>query len=297
MALGALGTDTGGSIRIPASLTGVIGLKPTYGRVSLRGVVPLSWNLDHVGPLTRSVKDAALLLQALANYDAQDPTCIRMLTGDYLGHLEDNFKGRKFALAVGKYIEESDAEVLDAVRTAAKVFESLGATVEEVNTDWLGEAAYSNSVITQADGAVFHKERLEKQPDWFGEDVRQRLEIGSRFTVSEYALAMQKRAEVRRRCEQFFESYDVMLLPTTPITAPPIEGRNALEEARRLTRFTSPFNLAGVPALSIPCGFSKAGLPIGLQIVGPHWNEARVLRTAFAYEQATDWHDKLRPAI
>lgn len=296
MALGALGTDTGGSIRIPAALTGVVGLKPTYGRVSLRGVFPLSWNLDHVGPLAKSVRDAALLFQVLANYDAEDPACIRMLTGDYLGHLDNGFKGRKFALAVGEFINNAEAEVLDAVHKAAEVFESLGAVIEEVNTDWLREAALANALMTQADGAAFHRERMQTHPEMFGEDVRQRLETGARFTSSEYALARRKQVEIRRRCERFFESYDILLLPTTPITAPEIEGRNAIEEAKRLTRFTAPFNLAGIPALSMPCGFSQEGLPIGLQIVGPPWNEARVLRVAHAYEQSTAWHER-RPEI
>jgi aspartyl-tRNA(Asn)/glutamyl-tRNA(Gln) amidotransferase subunit A len=296
MALGALGTDTGGSIRIPASLVGVVGLKPTYGRVSLRGVLPLSWNLDHVGPLAKTVHDAALLLQVLANYDPEDPACIRMLTGDYLGHLDNGFKGRKFALAAGDYINEADAEVLKAVRKAALVFESLGAIIEEVNVDWLREAAQANAVITQADGAAYHRERLAAHPEMFGEVVRQRLETGARYTSSEYAQARRPQVEVRRRCERFFESYDVLLLPTTPITASEIEGRNSVEEAKRLTRFTAPFNLAGIPALSVPCGFSKAGLPMGLQSVGPPWNEARVLRTGHAFEQHTEWHQR-RPEM
>ena len=296
MCLGALGTDTGGSIRIPASLCGVVGLKPTYGRVSLRGVFPLSWNLDHAGPLTRSVKDAALLLQIMSGYDAQDPASKKMLIDDYLGHLEDGIEKCRVALAVGKYIEDSDPEVLDAVRQAARVFESLGAIVEEVDVSFLSEAALANGLMTQADGAAFHRERLVEHPDWFGTDVRQRLENGVKTSSTEYALARRTQAEVRRRCELLLQSHDFMLLPTTPIPATLIEGSNAIEQARRLTYFTAPFNLTGLPALSLPCGFTKGGLPVGLQITARPWAEAKALRAGHAYEQAMEWH-KRRPVV
>ena len=291
MALGALGTDTGGSIRIPASLCGVVGFKPTYGRVSLRGVFPLSWNLDHVGPLTKTVEDAALMLQVISIYDPLDPASIRMLTGDYLGHLLDDMEGRKVAYAVGEYIESADPEVLSAVREAANVFaEGLGCRVQEVNVSWLRDAALANKTMTQADGAAVHRERLKEHPDWFGEDIRRRLEDGAKTSSTEYILARRTQAEVRKRCEQFFESYDVLILPTTPIAAPTIEGHDAVEQAGRLTRFTAPFNLAGLPALSVPCGFTKDGLPIGLQIVSRAWVDAKALNAGYAFEQATEWH-------
>jgi len=292
MAMAAIGTDTGGSIRIPASLCGVVGLKPTYGRVSLRGILPLSWNLDHAGPITRKVEDAALMLQVMGGYDELDPTSVKTLPGDYSSHLKDSMKERKIALAVGSFIEEADPEVLEAVRVAAQVLAEQGALITEVNVDFLKEGALANSLMTQADGAAFHRERLKEHPDWFGADVRQRLETGAAFTSSEYALARRTQAEVKRRCELLLNLYDVLILPTTPITAPVLEGENALERARKLTRFTSPFNLTGLPALSVPCGFTKDGLPIGLQIVSRAWNEAGVLRTGFAFQQATEWHTR-----
>ncbi|NJC98774.1 MAG: Asp-tRNA(Asn)/Glu-tRNA(Gln) amidotransferase subunit GatA [Anaerolineae bacterium] len=292
MALGALGTDTGGSIRIPASLCGVVGFKPTRGRVSTRGVFPLSWNLDHVGPLTKCVKDAAVILQVISVYDPIDPFSIRMLTGDYLGHLVDDMEGRKIALGTGEFIETSDPEVLNAVREAAKVFESMGCRVEKVNVDWMRDAALANKTMTQADGAAVHRERLEEHPDWFGEDIRRRLEDGAKNTSTEYILARRTQSEVRKRCELFFESYDLLLTPTTPIAAPTIEGHDAVEQAGRLTRFTAPFNLTGLPALSVPCGFTKEGLPIGLQIVSRAWGDAKALNAGHAFEQATDWHKK-----
>ena len=296
MSLGALGSDTGGSIRIPASLCGVVGFKPTFGRVSLRGVFPLSWNLDHVGPLTKCVRDAALMLQIIAVYDPLDPASAKMLTGDYLGHLKDDVKGRKIALGVGEFIETSDREVLGAVRNAAKVFESLGCKIQEEDVSWLKEAALANKLMTQSDGAAVHRDRLKEHPELFGDDIHRRLEDGANTPLTDYILARRTQAEVKKRLELFFETYDFLIIPTTPIAAPTIEGHDAVEQAGRLTRFTAPFNLAGLPALSLPCGFTKEGLPIGLQIISRAWGESKVLNIAHAFEQATEWH-KHTPTI
>ncbi len=292
MAMAALGTDTGGSIRIPAALCGVVGLKATYGRVSLRGILPLSWNLDHAGPLTRSVEDAALMLQVMGGYDELDPASVKTLPGDYSSHLKDSMNGRKVALAVGKFMEEADPEILEATLQAAQVLADQGAQVTEVNVDFLKEGALANALMTQADGAAFHRERLKEHPDWFGVDVRQRLESGAAFTSSEYSLARRTQAEVKRMCEVLFSEYEVLILPTTPIAAPVLAGEDAVERARQLTRFTAPFNLTGMPALSIPCGFTKNGLPIGLQIASRAWNETSVLRTGYAFQSVTDWHTR-----
>jgi aspartyl-tRNA(Asn)/glutamyl-tRNA(Gln) amidotransferase subunit A len=290
MSLGALGTDTGGSIRIPASLCGVVGLKPTFGRVSLRGVFPLSWNLDHVGPLTRSVRDAALLLQIIAIYDPLDPASIKMLTGEYLRHLQDPVKDRKIAIGVGEFIESSDPQVLAAVRETIQVFTRLGCRIDELDMSWLREAARANKIMTQSDGAAVHRDRLREHPDKFGEDIRRRLEDGASTSSTDYILARRTQAEVKKRFEQFFESYDFLILPTTPIAAPTVEGHDAVEQAARLTRFTAPFNLSGLPALSLPCGLTGDGLPIGLQIVSRAWGDAKLLNIGYAFEQATEWH-------
>jgi aspartyl-tRNA(Asn)/glutamyl-tRNA(Gln) amidotransferase subunit A len=257
--------------------------------------LPLSWNLDHAGPITRRVEDAALMLQVMGGYDELDPTSVKTLPGDYSSHLKDNMRERKVGFAVGSYVEESDPEVLDAVRQAAQVLTEQGVLISEVNMDFLREGASANALMTQADGAAFHRERLKEHPDWFGADVRLRLETGAAFTSSEYSLARRTQAEVKRRCEILLNLYDVIILPTTPITAPVLEGEDALERARQLTRFTAPFNLTGLPALSVPCGYTKEGLPIGLQIVSRAWNESGVLRTGFAYQQATDWHTRRPP--
>ena len=297
MCLGALGTDTGGSIRIPASLCGVVGLKPSYGRVSLRGILPLSWNLDHVGPLTRSVADAALLLGVLAGYDPDDPACADRPVPDYLEDLDSGVRGWKLALAVGEFTRVSQPDVREAVRSAAAVFQGLGASVDEVDVEWLYQAALANGRMVQADAAAVHRERLETQPERFGADVRQRLEAGLALPASEYIRARRTQAELRRAAAGTFERYDALLLPATPVPALPIEGiEDSASQAPTLTRYTAPFNLTGLPALSLPCGFTKDGLPVGLQIVCGLWQEARLLRAARAYETATDWHAR-RPVL
>jgi len=297
MALAALGTDTGGSIRIPASLCGVTGFKPTFGRVSVRGVFPLSWNLDHVGPITRTVTDAALILQVIAGYDPDDPYSINEPVEDFSSGIENGIKDQRVALAVGEYVENADPEVLDALHQAALVFEKSGAKVENVDMSFLYPAALANSLMTPADGAAYHHDRLAEHPDWFGEDVRQRLEMGRSLTSTEYVNARRTQSEMKHRLGRFFEQVDLLLLPSTPISAPLIEGNDAIEQARRLTRFTAPFNLTGLPALSVPCGYTKSGLPIGLQIVSRSWNEAAILQAGRAYERETGWGTHYPPII
>jgi len=293
LCLGSLGSDTGGSIRIPASLCGVVGLKPTYGRVSLRGIMPLSWNLDHAGPLGRSVLDIAYLLQVIAGYDAEDPYSVDVPVGDYLTSIDAGIRGWRVALLVGEYIDSADAQVLLAVRQAASVLEGLGAVLEEVELASLLPAAQSNSLMVTSDAAVFHQERVKNRPEDFGIDVLKRLLSGAAYTSTEYILARRTQTLAKRQMEALLKRFDLLVLPTTPILAPPLQAVDAVERARQLTRFTAPFNLTGLPALSLPCGFIREGqvdLPVGLQMVAPSWGEVRLLRAAYAYEQATPWH-------
>ena len=237
------------------------------------------------------------MMQVISSYDPLDPASIKMLAGNYLRHLLNDIEGRKIALGVGEFVETSDPEILEALGAAAKIFaEGLGCRVQEVDVSWMREAGLANVTMIRADGAAVHRERLKEHPDWFGEDIRRRLEDGAKTSSTEYVLARRTQAEVRKRCEQFFESYDFLITPTTPIAAPTIEGHDAVEQAAQLTRFTAPFNLTGLPALSLPCGFTKAGLPIGLQIVSRAWADAKVLNAGYAFEQATEWHKK-RPAL
>ncbi len=286
----ALGTDTGGSIRVPAALCGVAGLKPTYGRVSLRGVLPLSWNLDHAGPMARRVKDLALLLQVIAGYDPLDPYSQNQPVDDYLSQLDAGVRGWRVALAEGDYFSKTSSGVRQRIEEAARVFEELGARVETAEVPLIYEAALSNGRMVIADAAALYAERLREQSGDFGADVRQRLLKGASTDVADYIQARRVQSLARRAYERFFEQYDLLLMPTTPITAPPVEGEDALELAGLLTRYTAPFNLTGLPALSLPCGFADGGLPAGLQLVSPPWSEARLLRAGASYENATGWH-------
>jgi aspartyl-tRNA(Asn)/glutamyl-tRNA(Gln) amidotransferase subunit A len=287
LCLGSLGTDTGGSIRIPASLCGVVGLKPTRGRVSLRGVIPLSWNLDHAGPMARSVRDAAILLQAIAGYDPDDPWSADQPVDDYLEGLEEGVEGWRVALAADEYFSDPavvDGQVRQAIQQAAETFGRLGARVEEVAFPGARQAAQANGLMTPSDGAAFHRERLQSNPDGFGTDVLSRLRAGAAYTSTEYSLARQAQVVLRRQFCRFFDDYDLLLTPTTPIPAPVRGSADAVERARLLTRFTAPFNLTGLPALSVPCGFATGGLPVGLQLVGQPWAEPRLLRAGWAFE-------------
>jgi aspartyl-tRNA(Asn)/glutamyl-tRNA(Gln) amidotransferase subunit A len=302
LAPGALGTDTGGSIRVPAALCGVVGLKPTRARVSTRGVIPLSWNLDHVGPMARRVEDCALLLQVIAGWDPEDPYSSMLPLEDYMAELGAGVRGWRIALAEGDYFNKTQPEIVKAVRDAAAVLRDQGAMVETVDFPGLYQAAMANGMMTTADAAVYHNERLLEDPSDFGPDVLQRLSAGQDLPLRDYVQARRTQATLRRQFSRFFERYDALLMPTTPVVAPPINGPDAIEVARLLTRFTAPFNLTGLPAISLPCGWVSSPygsdqrtieLPIGLQIVGPLWGEARLLRLAYAYQQVTPWHNKL----
>jgi aspartyl-tRNA(Asn)/glutamyl-tRNA(Gln) amidotransferase subunit A len=296
MCMGSLGSDTGGSIRIPAALCGIVGLKSTYGRVSLRGVVPLSWNLDHPGPMARRVGDVALLLQVIAGYDPRDPASIDVSVPDFKAQLGGSVRGWRIALAEDRFFNKADPEVLTAVHEAAVVFATLGAQVNHVEFPGAYEAAKANGLMVTSDAAAFHQEHLQEYPEKFGADVRQRLEAGAAYTSSEYILARRTQAVTKRKFELFFNEYDLLLTATTPIAAPPLEGPDAVEQASTLTRFTSPFNLTGLPAISLPCGFTENGLPIGLQIITRPWGEAALMRAAHAYERATEWHQR-KPSL
>jgi len=285
--LGSLGSDTGGSIRIPAALCGITGLKPTYGRVSLRGVIPLSWSLDHAGPMARQVKDVALLLQTIAGYDPADPASQDRPVDDYLSRIDAGVNRWRIAVADDAFFQEGDPQVLQAVEKATRVFEQLGAKVQRVPLGDARKAAQANGLMVVSEAAAFHLQRLQARPEDFGESVRPRLHTGAATPALEYVQARRTQTELRRQFELFFDNHDILLTPTTPLAALPIQEN---VQPGQLTRYTAPFNLTGFPALSLPCGFTTSGLPVGLQIVARPWAEATVLRAGYAYEQATEWH-------
>lgn len=292
---GALGSDTGGSIRIPASLCGVVGLKPTFGRVSTRGVIPLSWNLDHVGPMARTVRDVALLYMTIAGHDPQDPGSVDVPLEDALAGIEGGARGLRVGLPRGHFFERSDPEVARAVRDAVAVLEREGASVEECAFPPSEALVDAQRTILCTDAAAFHRKRMRERANDIGADVLARLRAGEGFSGTDYAAARRRRAEIRHEVTGLFARYDVLAVPATVIAAPAAEGADAVAEAARLTATTSPFNLTGLPAISLPCGFTASGLPIGLQLAAAPWREATVLRAARAYERVTEWSARRPP--
>ena len=291
----ALNSDTGGSIRIPSALCGVTGIKPTYGRVSLRGVVPLSWSNDHAGPLAQTAADCALILQSIAGYDAGDPVSVNVSVPDFSARLEESLRGSRFAAPRGYFEANVDEEILRAVREAERVLEDLGAVRVEKEMPDAPEMFDTNRVTLRVEAATYHHDWLETREQDYGADVYTRLKSFKSIRADEYARARRRQAELTRAMALFFDDVDFFITPTTRIVAPRIGG-DAVSLAAHLTAFTAPFDATGVPALSLPCGFTRDGLPIGLQIVGRAWDEARILQVAHQYQRVTAWHTKI-PAL
>lgn len=294
-AMATLGSDTGGSVRIPAALCGIVGLKPTYGLVSRYGVYPLCWSLDTVGPMTRSVRDAALVMNAIAGPDARDPSSSDRATGDFASRLGRPIDGLRIGIPKEHYFDAVDSEVADAVMTAARVLEGLGATVERVSIPMLGNVAAISNTIMLAEAAEVHLDHLREQGDQFDPAVRDRMEPGATIPAVQYIRAQRARASYCEQVDQVMATVDVLLAPTCPIGAPKI-GEPTVTVAGRtepkgptLSRLTRPWNLYGGPAISVPCGKTSEGLPIGLQLAGRPFEDALLLQIARAYEQASGW--------
>jgi aspartyl-tRNA(Asn)/glutamyl-tRNA(Gln) amidotransferase subunit A len=291
LCLGALGSDTGGSIRIPASLCGVVGLKPTYGRVSVRGVIPLSWSLDHVGPLARSVADVALLFSLIAGTDQDDPYTLQ--NAEFIMHnLEIQDRG-EFRVGVpdDSFFADLHPETKAAIEIAIALIKDLGFAVRQIELSGADEASNASSKMLQAEAAAYHHDRILNQSDQIGADVLIRLKTGDNISGIDYANARRLQVKWIHQMKQLFETIDVLVLPATPMPAMRIDEADPIKLSRgNLTRFTRLFNLSGNPAIVLPCGFTSDGLPIGLQIVGGHGQEEKILQLAYAYEQATEWH-------
>ncbi len=297
MACAAIGTDTAGSIREPASLCGCVGIKPTYGRVSSRGVIPLSTSLDHVGPLAASVEDAAIVLQAIAGYDPADITSAESPVTDYVSVLKEGAKGLRVGVPRAYFFDDLDPEVASAMEHALTGITTLGAHINEVRLE-----VSTDRTLQAAESYAYHAEDVAKHPELYQAETVRRIRSGEKVTATEY---MQKRRELevaRRNIRDVFAEVDLLVTPTTPLPAPTIAELRANAEALRpaelrLLRNTRPFNVWGLPAISVPCGFTQGGLPIGLQVAGPHWREDLLLRLAYAYEQATAWHKRVIPGL
>jgi aspartyl-tRNA(Asn)/glutamyl-tRNA(Gln) amidotransferase subunit A len=291
LCVGALGSDTGGSIRGPAALCGIVGLKPTYGRCSRAGVVTLSWTLDHTGPMARTVEDCAWQLQALAGHDPLDPASSRTPVSDYLAPLGQTIRGLRVGVPSRDFfLEGADPEVLAAFETSLATLRSLGADVRDVTIPHIWDAP-SFMVILASEAFAYHERDLRERPEKYGDLLRERLLHGGLYTAAEYVQAMRLRERLRREMLAALRTVDVLATPTSPKPASTFAA--AYDTSVGFPRANMPpFNLSGVPALALPCGFTKDGLPISLQLAGRPFDEATVLRAGHAYEQATEWHTR-----
>ncbi len=291
----SLGTDTGGSIRIPAAACGVVGLKPTLGRVSRHGVVPLCWSLDTVGPMARTVEDVALLLEAIAGADPADDACVP-LPGEAFGReLEAGVRGLALGVPREWFFDGVAADLAAAVEAALVALEREGARRVAVAAPDMEAAHTAHHAILAVEAASFHGRWLRERPGDYGDDVRRGLELGSLIPATDYVNARRQQTVARRTFAAALAAADVLVTPTLPVAPLRVGEPMSREPAEAWNRLLTPFNLAGLPAVSVPCGFDDAGLPVGLQVVGAPFAEARLLRVARAVERAVGWGDRRPP--
>lgn len=291
----AIGTDTGGSIRQPAAYCGITGLKPTYGLVSARGVMPLSWSLDHVGPMCRSVADLATVLQAIAGFDALDPGSIEAPAADYARAARGGTRRLRLGRPRGFWFEGLDPEVGTAVDRALGELAGMTAGIQEVELPPVPSLS-----ILFVEASAFLAGDMQRAPEGFSPATRSLVAMGGRIGAASYAEAKRQLALARRATRPLFEAVDLIVTPTTPDLPMTIEASREPQQFRGpplSARNTTPFNIFGLPTISIPCGFSRTGLPIGLQVSGPLLGEANVLALAAAYQAHTDWHRRAPPGV
>ncbi len=293
MAYAALGTDTGCSIRQPAQCCGIVGHKPTYGLVSTDGVMPLVSSMDHVGPMTRSVRDAALVLRAIATTDAGDPQRVPRSVDDVVEGIGAPIGGRIIGVSRDYFFEGGDEEVIAIVEAALDVFRQLGATVETVRLPDC-HMAYAAANATFSEIIDVHREALQDDPEAFSEPFRTRYEAMRRYTREACRAAQAYRVEFTGGVERVFERVDVLAMPTSTVAAAPIAAQPPDHDKER-RKNACIFDFTGQPSVSVPCGFTRQGLPVGLMICGGTGEDAKVLRFAHAFEQATPWHGRHPP--
>jgi aspartyl-tRNA(Asn)/glutamyl-tRNA(Gln) amidotransferase subunit A len=302
-ALMAMGSDTGGSIRIPASVCGTVGLKPTYGRVSRFGVTSLCWSLDHVGPLTRTVRDTGLVLNALAGFDTRDAATVKEPIPDYTERIDEGVAGLTLGVPTNYFFDDVDPQVEAKVREAVQLLEAQGATLREVEIPYAQQMMAVEFGLCVPEASAYHQGMLRERGEHYTDDVRVLLEAGEVVLATQYIKALRVRTLVKEAFKQAFDGLDAMLCPTLPATAAGVsqEGFTFPSGAQKsvidaYVGHSAPANVTGLPALSVPCGFDDDGLPVGLQIIGRPFDECTVLRIGQAYESATDWSDR-RPLL
>ncbi|MBT2689259.1 amidase [Bacillus sp. ISL-47] len=289
---GSLGTDTGGSVRVPASFCGIVGMKPTYGRISKHGVFPLSWTLDHVGPLTRTVEDNALLLNSLAGYDSNDPNSIQCESEDFTRFIGKGIEGMKIGVPSAFYFDDMNGEVRQVIDQTIDTLRELGASIIPVNLTGLENFTEAHKVILRSEAYAVHEQHLNDYPDQWDDEVKERLLTAHDTKGYEYAQALQTRQLAKDVFNKVLEDVDVLFTPTLPILPAKINERHVDIEKYAgqhirwsIIKLTAPTNLNGFPSLSLPCGFSSEGMPIGAQFIGRENDEAALYRFGYALEQ------------
>jgi Asp-tRNA(Asn)/Glu-tRNA(Gln) amidotransferase A subunit family amidase len=291
----AVGTDTAGSIRLPAAYCGVVGVKPTFGRVSTRGVVPLSSSYDHVGPLTTSVYDAALMLQVLSDYDSANP-CADRPAPSLVSAFDEFPTNLRVGIPRPLFFDDLDLEVAEAIDKAIQIFAGLHAEIRDIKLE-----VSTDRTLASAEAYAYHKTFVDRSPELYQPATLARIQSGANISAPDALRASRDLQASRHAIQEIFDEVDVLLTPTVPIPPPRIADlREHPDQLRPLEllmlRNTRPFNVWGIPTISVPCGFTKDGLPIGLQLAAAPWHGIVLLQAAYAYEQATEWHKK-RPAL
>ena len=292
LCLGAIGTDTAGSIRLPSAFCGISGFKPTFGLVSAHGVVPLAPSYDHVGPMARTAEDCALMLDAIAAYDSWDPNSSTVQRGGYAHALADRTEKLRLGIPDQFFFDDLDPEVAAAFDEAIRIARSMASDIKSVSIP-----VDTDRTVHVYEAYQYHAKYLPGSADKYQPETLRRIMAGEKVTANEYQQKKAELLELRRKAARIFDDVDLILTPTVPVLPPDIADLQAHPEQLRpaeivMLRNTRPFNVLGLPSISIPCGFSKGGLPIGLQITGPAHEDAAVLRFAHAFQQATDWHQK-----
>ncbi len=302
----SIGTDTGGSIRAPAAACGIVGLKQTYGRVSRYGVTTLSWTLDHAGPMTKTVSDAAVMLRIIAGRDPKDPTTVSEPVPDYEAALAPGVEGLRIGVPSSYFFEGASADVDRAVGAAIDLLGTMGARLVEVDLPHAELAGSAGWIVAMAEASAFHEKRLSETPELFDPLVRERLEVAKFYSATDYIKALRVRTLLQNEMARVFESCDVMAVPGSTQVASKLDDESAARSDVKPGSTSPAFragntflgNMTGLPAITIPCGFSEGppSLPIAIQFYGKPFDEAAILRAAHAYESATDWH-KRRPSL
>ncbi|MDP9995706.1 aspartyl-tRNA(Asn)/glutamyl-tRNA(Gln) amidotransferase subunit A [Variovorax boronicumulans] len=297
MCWGALGTDTGGSIRLPSAINGIVGIRPTYGRVSNKGIIPLAWSMDTAGPMARTVEDCALLFSAIAGHDPRDATTASVPVSDYLGKLGRGARGLRVGVVPDYFFRHLQKPVHDAVKSALKMFEEMGAHVVDVGIENIHGNISAQLTIESCEPSTYHQRWLRERPDDYGDDVRTLLEVGEMLLATHYLQAQRYRTLLRQEFLEAFAHVDLFLCPTLPFTATRVgEMKVVIEDGveedmlSAIMQFTGVPSLTGLPSLAVPCGFDADGLPIGMQLIGKPFDEATLFQAGAAFQSASDFH-------